>query len=187
MTNETLQTIKNRFSCRAFTGEMPTDEQLRLIAVAATQAPSARNEQHWRIHLLKSPALMQEMETAGMAVAAADENPYIFNRVLSRGGKMFYNAPCMIVIAIEEGGFPYAELDCGIVCQNITLAAESLGMASIICGMVGIPLKGEKGPELMKKIGIGDGWRYGIGVLLGFAGKRVPSHEPDPNKIIVVE
>ena len=187
MTNETLQTIKNRFACRAYTGEMPTDEQLRLITEAAVQAPSGRNEQHWRIHLVKNPELMREMEAAGMAVVTADADQTLLRRVEGRGGKMFYNAPCMIVIAIEEGDFTYAEVDCGIVCQNITLAAESLGVASIICAMVGIPLSGEAGPELTKKIGIGEGWRFGIGVLLGYAKQRTAPHEPDMSKIIVIE
>ena len=187
MMNETLQTIKNRFACRGYTGEMPGDEQLRLITEAAVQAPSARNEQHWRIHLLKNSALMQEMEAAGMAVVTAAEDKTLLQRVESRGGKMFYNAPCMIVVAIEEGNHRCAELDCGIVCQNIALAAESLGMASIICAMVGIPLGGESGPQLMKKIGIGEGWRFGMGVLLGFAQQRVAPHELDLSKIIVIE
>jgi Nitroreductase len=187
MMNETLQSIKNRFACRGYTAEMPSDEHLRLITEAAVQAPSGRNEQHWRIHLIKNPALMQEMEAAGMAVITADEDKTLLKRVESRGGKMFYNAPCMIVVAVEEGPHIYAELDCGIVCQNITLAAESLGMASIICAMVSIPLWGETGPQLMEKIGIGAGWRFGMGVLLGFAEKRVAPHEPDLPKIVVIE
>jgi len=187
MTNETLQSIKNRFACRAYTGEMPSEEQLRLITEAAVQAPSGRNEQHWRIHLVKNQALMQEMEATGMAVITAAEDQTLFKRIEGRGGKMFYDAPCMIVVAVEEGEHVYAELDCGIVCQNITLAAESLGVASIICAMVNIPLSSEVGAQLKEKIGIAPGWRFGMGILLGFAKKRVAPHEPDLNKIFIVE
>jgi len=53
--------------------------------------------------------------------------------------------------------------------------------------MVGIPFGGENGLQLMEKIGMGEGWRFGMGVLLGFAEQRVAPHEPDLSKIIVLE
>ena len=43
--NETLQTIKKRYSCRSYDGRLPEKEKLEAIALAAVQSPSAVNRQ----------------------------------------------------------------------------------------------------------------------------------------------
>ena len=74
-------------------------------------------------------------------------------------------------------------LDCGIVSQNIALAAQALGLGNVICGMANIPLSGEKGAGYKEKIGFPEGWEFGMAVLVGYAAAPGKPHEPDMGKI----
>ena len=93
------------------------------------------NRQAWRVVVVKDRALMREMEAEGMERIARMEDQTLHNRIIERGGRLFYGAPCMIVVPIDPAQYASAVMDCGIVCENIALAAASLGVASVICGL----------------------------------------------------
>ena len=183
MTNFTLDNIKKRYSCRAFTDEMPTDEQLMAAARAAIQSPSAVNRQAWRIVIVKNRALIDEMEAEGMKALGAMPDRAGYDRIMGRGGKLFYNSPCMIMVP----ALPNTDIDNGIVCQNIALAAESMGMNSLICGLAGLAFSGDKAAYFKQKLGFPEGYEFGIAVLLGFSAGETAPHEPDESKISIVE
>ena len=108
----------------------------------------------------------------------------MYDRIASRGGKIFYNAPCMVMVASDGSG--YSLMDCGILSQNVALAAHSLGLGSVICGMAGIPLSGPNGGELKKRMKFPDGYSFGIAILVGTAKSGKEPHEFDLNKITYV-
>jgi nitroreductase len=78
-------------------------------------------------------------------------------------------------------------MDCGILSQNIALAAHSLGLGSVICGMAGIPLSGPRGSEFKKRLKFPDGYDFGIAVLLGTAKSGKEPHELDMSKVTYIE
>ncbi len=182
--NETLNVIATRYSCRDFKSEMPSDEILQAIAEAAIQAPSGMNRQAWRVIVVKDQTLMRDMEAEGMNYLASMEDKSSYNRIMDRGGRLFYGAPCMIVVPIDPAQYGPALIDCGILCQNITLAATSLGIANIICGFTGLAFaSGLRAEEFSKRLGFPDGYAFGCSVLLGYANATKPPHEPDRDKI----
>lgn len=177
--NETLQTIKNRYSCRSFTGTAIPQEMVEAIALAGVQAPSAMNQQPWQIIVIKDKALLDEMDASVMEMLSKQEDKGLYDRMMGRGGKLFYNAPCMYVIAKKAG----TDLDCGIVTENIALAASSLGLGNVICGLARMSFMTEKG-ELYKEKIIPEGYEFGMSVLVGYAtGEKGTPHEPDMTKI----
>ena len=181
--NETIRIIEERFSCRSFTDEVITDEQLKTIAKAANHSPSARNIQPWRIIVLKDKSLMDELETEGLNMMKAMLDKSLYERIQSRGGKLFYNAQSMIFIPINKTESDYALMDCGIVCENVAIAAKSLGVDSCICGLAGIPFAGENSAHYKAKLGFPEGFEFGIAILLGHAVEPVAPHEQDDAKI----
>jgi len=179
--NETLKTIAARYSCRDFADTALTDEQIKAIVQAALASPSAMNRQPWQIIVITDKALIEELDSEGMKVMASWEDKSAYERISSRGGKMFYNAPCMVMIAS-----PGADVDCGIVSQNISLAAHSLGLGSVICAMAGIPLSGPRADELKKRLKFPDGCKFGMAVLVGTAKSGKTPHELDMSKVTFV-
>ncbi len=181
--NETLRTIAQRYSCRAYDRRLPERETLEALAMAAVQSPSGLNRQPWQIIVITNKALIEEMDAEGMRILAEAEDKSTYERFMSRGGTLYYNAPCMFLILKQPG----TEIDTGIVSENISLAAASLGLGSVICGMAAIPFNGPKGSIYKQKVGFPDGWEFGVAVLTGYAKSPGTPHEPDTSKIRYVE
>lgn len=182
--NEVLKTIADRYACRDYKDAMPSKEDLEAIAQAAIEAPSALNKQPWQILVVQDKTLMKDLEDEGLSMLAAMEDKTMYNNIISRGGKLFYNAPCMILIAVNEKDTNgYERIDLGIAAQNAVLAASSLGIASVHCGFAVFPFSGERGPEFLKRFQVPEGYSVGLGILLGYANTTKEPHEPDENKI----
>ncbi|MDR0310096.1 MAG: nitroreductase family protein, partial [Acidobacteriota bacterium] len=113
--NETLKTIMERNSCRDFAGTPLTDEQVKAITEAALASPSAMNRMPWHVIVVTDKKLIDELNVEGMNILAAADDQTMYERMKSRGGKMLYNAPCMIVVACDDS--KYAMMDCGILSQ----------------------------------------------------------------------
>lgn len=185
--NETLRVIAERYSCRDYKDIMPSDEILQAIANAAIQAPSGMNRQAWRVIVVKNKELIKDMEAEGMSFLSSMEDKSSYNRIMDRGGRLFYGAPCMIVVPIDPAQYAPALVDCGILCQNITLAATSLGLASIMCGFTGMAFaSGKRAEEFSKRLGFPEGYAFGCSVLLGYANTTKPPHVPDQDKITFI-
>ena len=182
--NETLKTIAERYSCRDFADTPLTAAQVEAIADAALAAPSAMNRQPWHVIFAADKAFVDELEAEGMRILAAAEDKSGYERIQSRGGKMFYNAPSMVVITLD--GSSSAAMDCGILSQNVALAAQSLGLGNVICGMVGVPLSGPRGDELKKRMGFPEGHTFGIAVLIGTANSTKEPHELEKSKLTYI-
>jgi nitroreductase len=188
MSNETIKTIMSRWSCRDFTDKIPSNAELRTVAEAAVAAPSGMNRQLWRAIVVKNKALIDEMDAEGMNALQNLPDKTAYERVLSRGGRLFYNAPCMVVVPVAKAEPAGAELfDCGIVAENIALAAAALGIDNLICGFAAFSFAGEKRAEFKKRLGFPEGYEIGIAVLLGYAQTPGKPHAPDFGKISFVE
>jgi nitroreductase len=183
--NETLKTIAERYSCRDFADTPLTDEQIKAIIDAALASPSGVNRQPWHIIVITDKALIEELDTETMTILENSEDKTMYERIKSRGGKVFYNAPCMVMVASDNS--KYATLDCGILSQNVALAAHSLGLGSVICAMAGIPLDGLREDELKKRMNFPENYDFGIAVLLGTAKTGKAPHELDYNKVSYIK
>ncbi|MDR0485605.1 MAG: nitroreductase family protein [Elusimicrobiota bacterium] len=183
---ETLEAIRSRFSCRNFKSAAISQAQFEAIAQAAIQSPSGMNRQKWQIVIVKTPEIVREIEAEGWRVISALPDKTVYDRIMSRGGKLFYNAPAIIFIAIEK---PNAEtalsygIDCGIVAQNIALAAEGLGLGSVICGLAEFAFSKEKGEYFKEKLHFPPNYVFGMSVLIGQPAVEGKGHEPNQDKI----
>ena len=183
--NETLKTIAERYSCRDFADAPLTCDQIKAIVDAALAAPSAMNRQPWHVVVVTDKALIDEMDAESVSILAAAEDQSGYERIQSRGGKVFYNAPCMIMVASD--GSDYALMDCGILSQNVSLAAHSLGLGSVICGMAGISLGGPRGDAFKKRMQFPEGYGFGIAILVGTAKSAKAPHEFNRNKVTYIK
>ena len=180
--NDTLKVIDARYSCRGYTDTPLTEEQIKAIAQAAVASPSAMNRQPWQVIIVKDKKIVSDLDAAGMAAFAASDDKSVYNRMMERGGKLFYNAPCAVFIAIEPG----AGLDCGIVCENIAIAAESMGLGSVICGLAGAVFSGDNGEKAKEMLKFPAGYTFGMAVLIGNPVQKGKPHEPDFSKVTYI-
>lgn len=183
--NEVLKTIGERFSCRAYTGRALTDAELEAVAQAAIQSPSAMNIQPWRVMIVTNREMLAELEEEALSNMAKAEDKSAYERIMSRGGKVYYNAPCIVFVATDKSAF--APVDMGILCENISLAATSMGLASVICGMIRWAFAGDKADYFNQKLGMPEGFSTGIAVLVGEAAQKAAPHVPDKAKVSFIK
>lgn len=184
--NETMKTIFSRYSCRGFEDRAVSDEDLQIIARAAVASPSAMNVQPWKIVVVKNRELIREMDNEGMDILKK-QDAAAYERFTARGGTLFYGAQAMIfVLTPKDSEDSWPAMDCGIVSQSIALAASSLGLGNVICGMAGIPLSGGRKKEFRERMRFPQGYSFGIAVLLGYPASKGEPHEPDLDKITYI-
>lgn len=177
--NETLKAIAARYSCRDYSDKPVDKNLLESLAKAAVQSPSAMNNQPWRIVVITDQNFISEMDAEGFRILSGWEDKSLYEAVKARNGAICCGAPCLIMIPVSPG----AGMDCGIVCQSITIAAASLGINSLICWQAGVALSGDKGPGFMARMGFPEGYEFGMAVLIGYENSPGIAHEPDLSKI----
>jgi len=182
--NETVRTIMERYSCRDFTGAPLTDAQADVIVRAALASPSAMNRQPWHIAVIRDKSIVDEMDADGMEAMKSAEDRSGYDRIMNRGGRIFYNAPFMLISLSDGSG--YSLMDCGILIENVSLAAHSLGLGSVICGMARIPLDGPNGGEWKERLKFPKGYGFGIAVLVGEAKTAKAPHELNTEKVTYI-
>ena len=116
--NAVLNAIKTRRSIRKYTGQPIDDALLQEIIQAGFYAPSAMNRRPFHFIQLTDKALLQQL---------GDLHPY---------AKMLPQAACAIVVCgdYDVSGAFYMD-DCAAATQNILLAAHSLGVGAVWCGV----------------------------------------------------
>ena len=90
--------------------------------------------------------------------------------------QIFYYAPTVIFI-FGEKDFYWSHVDCGIAVENMALAAESLGVGSVILGLPRPAFTGEKADELRARLGCPDGYDFVIALSLGYATDQKEAHD----------
>ena len=161
MTNETLQTIRNRRSCRAYEPRQITDAELDAVLEAGTYAASAMGRQSAKIVVVQDAATRAQLTRMNAAVMGADSDP-------------MYGAPTILVV-LADAHANCAVQDGSLVMGNLMLAAASLGLSSCWINRAREEFDSAEGKALLKKWGIEGDW-IGVGhCILGY-----PAAEPKP-------
>jgi len=170
----TLEAIAMRRSIRKFKDEPVSDEALRTILTAATQAPSGKNRQPWRFVVVKGDKRAEMVQVMREGIA----------RAKSRGedigssewtAKAMEQAAVTIFVFNPHGLHPWLAhsieqmfidlvntQSIGAAIQNMVLAAQELGIGSLwICDVF------EAYEEL--RVWMGEQGRMIAAVSLGYA------------------
>ena len=103
-------------------------------------------------------------------------------RFADPGFQIFYHAPTVIFL-FGEKDFSWTQVDCGIAVENMALAAEGLGVGSVILGLPMPAFKGEKANELRARLECPEGYDFVIALALGYASDTKEPHDLREEKI----
>lgn len=160
-----LEVIRTRSSIRAYADQELSSEQLETLLEAALQAPTAQNRQEFHLSVVKK----------GHPVLAAIEEERSKIKGIQAPNNFYYDAPLVLFISAEKD-FKWGELDAGIVVENIHLAAQGMGLGSLIIGCVRDALSQEKKQYFSEKLNFPDGYEFKIAIALGY-----PATEKEPH------
>ena len=176
---DVLEVISNRRSHRAYKEEQLSEAVLSAILRAGLESPSARNHQPWHFSVVQNAALIQEVHDEAAEVMGKSGSA----RFTDPGFQIFYHAPTVIFI-FGEKDFAWTQVDCGIAVENMALAAEGLGVGSVILGLPKPAFMGEKADELRTKLQCPEGYDFVIALALGYATDTKDPHDLREEKII---
>jgi nitroreductase len=129
-----MDNILTRRSIRKFRSNNVSDEDIKKILRAAMSAPSASNRQPWDFIIIKDRKTLD---------AIPEFHPYT---------KMAREASVAIVVCGNTNRADDREFwvqDCAAATQNILLAANSLGLGSVWCGVYPVKDLTEKFQKLL--------------------------------------
>ena len=175
---DVLQTISNRRSHRAYKKEQLPEKVLAAILKAGLESPSARNQQPWHFSVVQNAELIQEIHDEAARVMGKNGSP----RFGDPDFQIFYHAPTVIFI-FGEREFPWTQVDCGIAVENMALAAEGLGVGSVILGLPKPAFMDGKADELRVRLKCPDGYDFVIALALGYASDTKDPHGLKEEKI----
>lgn len=120
---ETMKAIATRKSCRAYTGEQLSDDELRDILKAANAAPVASGK-----YDEMSLTVIQDRETL------SDIDAIVADALGDPTMVMTYGAPTVVVVSAktaENPEDPVSHSSAGCIVENMALAATDLGLGSV--------------------------------------------------------
>ncbi len=186
MSNETLRLISARRSHCAYESTPITEEQLNAILQAAVESPSAVNRQPWHFTVVRNQELLDEMNTAVREQAMKRDPGKRSPRFADSDFHVFYHAPTVIFISGMPDN-PYTPIDGGIAVENIALAAESLGLGSVILGMPKDAFAGDKADDFRLALHFPEGWDFVIAIAIGVPADTKDAHPVKEDRISYVD
>ena len=185
--NEVLKAIRDRRSNRGYSDVQLTETELQALLDAALQAPTARNTQLWHFSVVQDRGLLEQFSEDYAAMMAAKLPEDVRNRFADGKFHLFYHAPTVIFISRPtDCANRFVEVDCGIACQNIALAAHSMGLGSVIVGMPMDLFLSEKGKSYGKAFGFPEGNQFSIGIAVGHPTMTKDAHPVGEGKVNIV-
>lgn len=118
--------MMSRRSIRAYKDSTISRETLKAILKCGINAPNGMNRQSYEIRVIDSPTLIDSITKA-----VVKDNPKISERAGFKN--IFVNAPCVVCIAYDTQ-YDMAQIDCGLLGENILLAAWAKGIGSCCLG-----------------------------------------------------
>lgn len=176
MSNQVLEVIGKRSSARAYGEEKLTESELNTILKAGLQAPTATNRREIRFSVVSGDnPILAELDEEKCRLRGQEKQPHNF----------YYEAPVLIFLSAEDE-FKWSKVDAGIAVQNMTLAAESIGLGTLIIGCVYDALHGEKQEYFSQKLQIPEGYSFQIALAVGHKTDDKTPHEFDFEKQVTI-
>ena len=186
MDNQVLSVISSRRSHRAYENTPLTQVQLDALIQAALESPSAVNRQPWHFTVVRNQELLDQMNRAVREQVMKRNPDQRSPRFADEDFHVFYHAPTVIFLAGMPDN-PYTHIDCGIAVENIALAAESLGLGSVILGMPREAFAGDQAEDFRRALQFPAGWDFAIAIALGVPADTKNAHPVGENKVSFVD
>ncbi len=139
--NAVIEAIMARRSVRSYQSKPVSRDIVDAIIDAGNEAPSAMNSQPWRFVVIEDGGAKKKLLRAALPNArkilepVKDIDPARYEAIMKRLDELpdpiYYSAP-VIVFVIGSGR--YAEHSCPLACENMMLAAYSMGLGSCWVG-----------------------------------------------------
>lgn len=167
--NETIKNILKRQTIRSYKQEQISEEELSVLCEAAKKAPSGRNGQPCHLRFVQNKEYLDGMNTDFKEIVGYDTPAYTRWDV----NPVYQTAPTLALIFAENESY----MDSGIMCENIVIAAESLGLGTCIIGSIGSLFDNERSLKWKRLFDIPESYKFQIAIAIGYPDEK-PEQKP---------
>lgn len=177
--NQVIETIMARRSVRMYKDQPVEREKLQQIVTCGINAPSGMNLQPWEVRVVDNADYINGItELFKAANPKQAEDPNFKN--------MFRNAPAVIFIASPADGS--GQLDCGLLGENIILAAQSLGLGTCcLGGPVGFMKKSAEATPYVERLKLPEDYQLLYAIAVGYPDETPDAKPRKAEKVLFVE
>lgn len=181
--NAVVEAIMSRRSIRSYKPEQIKSEELDVILQCGINAPSARNIQPWSVRVVQSKEVLTKLNTDYINYTKL-QNPEFSNRVPDYD--VLFGAPTFVLIAGDTSEM-YAQNDCGMLAQNMLLAAESMQIGSCVLGGIIRFINSPQGQEFRDMLLLPENHRLFIGIVFGYKNETPDAKPRDASKVMKIK
>lgn len=175
-----MEVIMSRRSIRDYKSEAVDREQMAKVIECGIYAPSAMNQQPWAVRVVDDKEFLD-----GVTAIAVEKMPELKEQEGFRN--FFRNAPTVAFIACPIENYS-GEYDCGLLSENMMLAAWSMGIGSCCLGSVVPVMNSEEAKPYMERLNLPEGYKLLVTIAFGYPeGEHPTAPERDSSKAYYIE
>lgn len=177
-----VRTIMARRSVRQYKPEAVRHDQMEVILNCGINAPSAMNRQPWALRVVDQSAFLNAC-TESWKTTLDDERRAAVEAD-STFRNMFRNAPTVVFVSAPEN---WGDLDCGLLGENMMLAAQSMGIGSCCLGGLLSFMKTETAAPYLERLDLPEGYRLVYAIAFGYPDEAPEAKPRDASVIRYIE
>lgn len=175
ITSPAIETIMARRSVRAYKTVPVSRDTLDVILRCGINAPNAMNRQSWEIRVVDNARQIDDVTKEFVRLnPKMAESPGFVN--------MFRNAPVVIFVAADSGA-GMSKIDCGLLGENIMIAATSLGLGTCCLGGPVSFIKSEDGRFFLDRLSFSEGYELQYAIAIGYPAESPEAKQRDFSKV----
>ena len=176
--NAVIETIMARRSIRKYTDQKVEPEKLQKILECGINAPTGMYKQSWQLRVVQNQDFLSAIDEGFTAQRECEGK--------KGNARAFYGAPCLIFIAYDKT-YDLSQVDCGLLGENIILAAQSLGLGTCCLGQVARFMTSEDAKELYERLDIPQTHELLYAISVGYPNGTPNAKPRDMGRVKFVE
>jgi nitroreductase len=172
--NTLIDFIKQRRSCRAFTTETVSENDVQTILECALAAPSGMGKQTWQFTAVTDTAKIQKLAKAVAAALGRDS------------GYTMYD-PAVLIITSNDKESRFREVDNACAMENIYLASEALGLGCVWINQINDCFDNEGVRSVLREFGVPDSHGVYGAAAIGYKAGAEPRAKTIIGKAVIVK
>ena len=177
-----VNTILSRRSVRKYKPEAVRRDQMDIILKCGINAPNGMNRQPWAVRVVDNPDYLNGITALWLAAQGEERAAKMKEEAGFRN--MFRNAPTVVFIAAPKG---QGQIDCGLLGENMILAAQSMGIGSCCLGGPIAFMRTPEAAEYVSRLQLPEEYELLYGIGMGYPDEAPDAKPRDESKVLYVE
>ena len=175
-----IKTIMERRSIRQYKPQAVNRDTMQTILKCGINAPNGQNKQSWAVRVVDNPEFLN-----GVSEVFKQKNPQAAGDPNFKN--MFRNAPTVVFIG-NDTSYDCSQIDCGLLGENMVLAAWSMGIGSCcLASPTRFIADTPEAAEYLKRLEFPEGYKLLYCIAFGYPDEAPAAKPRDTAKVKYID